>query len=463
MMKNKNKKFSQELNNILNNDDGIAIMLVMTAIVLLTTIMITFSFDSNINKIKAFNIEDKGQAKLTAEAGLNFGMARLKLYKEAFNYLQENESAKDFATPDVINSIWNFPFVYPIPITKGMNQIQKDSIEKFQDEENNFLRGSLKLTINNISNKINLNLIRVSHIIQAAEAAKEENQESEEEKEKNAEYNAENQIIKSLKYSIEKKSENDEYFQSKYYGVDPIMLVNILKVNSSDPETLQDDGGALGEFDQIKVKPKKAPFTSFSEIYSMPMWDDDLVDLIKSEFTVHGAIMIDLNKITDKMLRLLIPTINDEEVKEFFEYKDDPEDPKTFNNKEDFKKYVVQIGSIISSDEFDERMALFEKQGIKFGPSPTLFQIIAVGQKGRATYTITAYVSLPAKPLPVEKKKPNENAPNNPVDPNDPNKPADPNDPNDPNKTTDDEDKKDEKKKQKTQLLNPRIIEIFIS
>ncbi len=446
------KSFYKDLITISKNDSGIALMMVMTAIVLLTTIMITFSFDANVNKLKAYNIEDKGQAKLTAEAGLQFAMARLRLYKEAFNYLEQNDSAKDFATPEIINSIWNFPFVYPIPVGKNMNQIQKDAIEKFS--ENTFLNGTLKLTINNISNKINLNLLRVSLLAQAEAAQAESNDQTTVTEEDKEEFGPEGQIIKSLKYSIEKESEKDEIFQSKYYGVDPVLLVNIMKVNISDPDSLEDDGGATGEFDQIAANPKRAPFASMSEIYSLPGWDDDIVKLVKNEFNVHGAIMIDLNKITEKMLRLLLPNITDEEVKEFFEYRDDPEDPKFFNTKEDFKKYVVEIGNISSSDDFDEKVTKFEQQGLKFGPSPSLFKVIAVGNKGRSTYTITAYVSMPAKPIIKKTKKTDQESDETENETNPDGTPK-----------TDEETKtnEDEKKEQKTQLLEPRIIEIFIS
>ena len=127
-MKVKMKSKQTGLKFILQNDSGVAIIMVLSAIVLLTTIMMNFSFESNINRIKAYNIENKGQAKLTAESGLQFAMVRLRLYQEAFNYLETNKAAKDFATPEVLNSIWNFPFVYPIPVTNKMNAIQKESI-----------------------------------------------------------------------------------------------------------------------------------------------------------------------------------------------------------------------------------------------------------------------------------------------------------------------------------------------
>ena len=75
------------MSKVFNNHNGIAIGMVLTSIVILTTIIANFSFESNINKIKAYNIEDRGKAKLTAESGLQFAMARLRLYKEAYNFL----------------------------------------------------------------------------------------------------------------------------------------------------------------------------------------------------------------------------------------------------------------------------------------------------------------------------------------------------------------------------------------
>jgi len=379
---------------IFSNQDGIALMLVMTAIVLLTAIMMAFSIDSNINKIKSYNIEDRGQAKLNAESGVQFAMVRLQLYAEAFNYVENNSAVKDFATPEVLNSIWNFPFIFPIPVNEKMNMIQKNAIDKFH--KNTLIQGSMKLIITNISNKVNLNLLRVSlmsTITNEGDPPEDPPEDGDEE------YEIANQLIKTLNYSIEKKSENDEDFMSNYMGSDTLQMINNLKVYISDPDSLEDDGGALGEFAKIDSEPKMSPFSSMSEMYSIPGWVDDMVELVTGEYTVHGAVMIDLNKITEKMLRILLPDITDEEVKEFFEYRDDPEDPKYFNKVDDFKSYVVNIGNILPEKDFDERFAKFEKQGLKFGPSPSLFKVVAAGQKGRAVYTLTAYVTIPAKPL----------------------------------------------------------------
>ena len=116
--------------------------------------------------------------------------------------------------------------------------------------------------------------------------------------------------------------------------------------------------------------------------------------------------MIDLNKMTDKLLRILIPDITPEDVTEFFEYKDDPEDPKHFNSLADFEQYIVTIASIMSKSAFDERFQKYLSQGLRFGPTPTLFKIESKGTVERATYTLNAYVIIPAEPKPRVIKKP---------------------------------------------------------
>ena len=442
-------------NKLLNNSQGVALMMVLTAIVLLSTIMLSFSLDSTVNKIRTYNIEDKSQAKLTAESGVRFAMARLKLYKDGFNYIQNNDGLQKVAKPEILNTLWNFPFVYPIPITQGMNQIQKTAIESFQ--ENTLLSGSMRLTITNLSNKLNINAIRVALFNQEDEETEVDADGNPVEKEKpNADYNIETQLFRNFQNAFEKKSESDEDFYAQYSGVEPQELIAVLKTFVSDEDTLDNTGSVRGLFTNAEITPKHAPLGSMSEMYSLPGWDDDLVELINNEFTVHGAIMVDLNKITDNMLRLLIPRITDQEIKEFFEYKNDPEDPKFFNTIDDFKKYITNIGNIMGAEEFDNLVKEFELNNIKFGASPSLFKILSVGEKGRATYTLEAYVIIPAKPTYKKPQEVEENTNDgDDVNPNDPNKP-DPNKEN-PNKT--EPNKPDEKAK--TFLLNPRIVEIY--
>jgi hypothetical protein len=414
--------------------------------------MINFTFDTQINKMKVNNIEDRFKAKLSAESGLRFAMARLRLYKEAYNFLQENKDAKGAVQQEVLDSIWNFPFIYPIPMMKTMNAIQKEAIKDFHEQT--FLQGGLQLTINNISNRINLNMLRLSLLQDAIKIAQkgDDNQSgsasaSESESEEDLEFNAESQLTKILSDTIELESQNDQEFERRYSNLEIPRLINELKFFISDPNSIDDAGGGDQNFQSAALKAKRAPLSSFSEMYGLPEWPDEIINLIKREFTVHGAIMIDLNQITDKLLRILIPDITPEDVTEFFEYKNDPEDPKYFNDLKDFKNYIVSIANIMAESSFDERFGKYLSQGLQFGPTPTLFKVESVGTVERATYTLNAFVIIPARPLARIPK---------PVEPEDGSLPTTPTPP--PPAESD-----KPKPEQKTLLLEPRIVEITVS
>ena len=78
-----------DLKVILKNESGVALMMIMTAIILLMAIYGEFTFESKISRIKATNVMDRSQAKLLAESGLAMAMTRLKLYKEALLYFRK--------------------------------------------------------------------------------------------------------------------------------------------------------------------------------------------------------------------------------------------------------------------------------------------------------------------------------------------------------------------------------------
>ena len=77
------------------NQSGVAIILVMTSVTILTIILATFSYVISINKLRVYNFQDYRQARLNTEAGLSMAMAQLELYQEAFNLYQKNKSMKN--------------------------------------------------------------------------------------------------------------------------------------------------------------------------------------------------------------------------------------------------------------------------------------------------------------------------------------------------------------------------------
>ena len=211
----------------------------------------------------------------------------------------------------------------------------------------------------------------------------------------------------------------------------------------SDYQSLLTDpmaGEAESNFQKIPLTPKYGPLSSASELYTIPGWDDELIELIQNEFSVYPSAQIDLNKLTSNMLRILVPNIDEEQIRSFFEYRDNPEQPKFFNSLDDFKKWVVDIERVMNENDFTDRIEKFTKAGITFGSNPNLFKVVSEGIQNRSTYTLVAYIYMPKQESTTKlEKKPNE---------------------------TDDEYNKrvaEDTKNKTTQLLEPRIIEIQIN
>ncbi len=395
------QKTKSEIQKILKSERGIALMMIMTAIIILMAIYGEFTFDSKISRLKATNILDRSQAKLLAESGVQLAMARLKLYKEAFNYVENNPQAKAAVPGQLINQLWEVPFIFPIPVGEGANATVKETVKKFTDE--NLLEGEMKVTIQNISNRLNLNLLRVDVTKfdpNNTEAADDAN---------NSQLNMSDTAISSdvsidqslfflLKKQVEDKKEKDEAFEDRYSNLNYQELVTNLKFYMSDFQSMNQDplaADAERDFEKVPLTPKYGPLGSASELYSVPGWNDELIELIQNEFSVYPTTQIDFNKVTSNMLKVLIPSMTDEQITDFFEYRDDAEKPHYFNTLPDFKAYIVDQAKVMDANPFDERMNMFSKKGISFGSNPNLFKIVSEGTYNRSVYTLVAYVVLP--------------------------------------------------------------------
>ena len=387
----------KELKKILNNERGIALMMIMTAIILLMAIYGEFTFESKISRIKATNILDRSQAKLLAESGMQLAVTRLRLYKEAFNKIQGNANAKNMVPAQLLNQLWEVPFIYPIPVGKNANSALKATVEKFTKET--FLEGEMKVSIQNISNRLNLNLLRIDMASFNPEQA--EDQSSRLDTSDQAilsDVSVDQSLYFLLKRLVDEKKEKDEGFEDRYGDINYQEMLTTLKYYMSDYQTMSMDplaSEAEALFQKIPMAPKYGPLGSASELYAIPGWNDELIELIQNEFSVYPSTQIDFNKLTSNMIKILIPSMTEDNIREFFLWRDDPDQPQFLNSKDDFKKYIVTQERLMNETDFDNRIKLFEEKGISFGSNPNLFKIVSEGSYNRSNYTLVAYVVLP--------------------------------------------------------------------
>ena len=443
------------MKKILANERGIALMMILTSILFLTVIYGDFTFDSKISRLKATNIMDRSQAKLLAESGLQMAMTRLRLYKEAYNTIQNNQNLKNAVPAQLLNQLWEIPYMYPIPVGEGAGRSVKDTIDKFQKES--LIEGEMRVTVQNISNRLNLNMLRID--MQKLSLANQQG--SEEDRNRDTQYTSsatrddntrtdfsvDQALFQTMKRLVDEKKEKDDAFNDKYGSIDYQDLFTNLKYYMSDFGTSNIEP-LFAEAEQVYLKlpltPKFGPMTSASELYAIPGWDDQLIELIQNEFSVYPTTQIDLNKITGNFLKIFIPGINDDTVAKYFAEKNAETDPKNFNSVGDFKKFVVEEMDMIGETDFDERIKMFEKKGITFGSNPNMFKVISEGIYNRSTYTLVATVILPKQEQAPPQTTPPATAPGTPP-------------------TTPPATQPPSTQNQSTQLLEPRIIEIQVN
>ncbi len=458
---------------ILKSERGIALLMVMSAITILSFLLIDFTYTSQLNKIKVDRSQDIIQARLNAESGIKLALANLRIYQEGRNLLEKNEQLKGVVSPEKVERFLLAPFqpfVLPIPVPKGANLIQKNAIGEFS--KNTLLPGSVLLEVKRISGFINPNALRLLKVEGAddqkpgsgsnPDAGADADPDKSTEK-KAPQFYVEKTLTEALEEKMREKREEDEEFNNLYANVDPAMLVKELKffVNPKgaidEPEIVDIEG----RYEAKGITAKHAPLTSLEELYLLDGWDDAIIDLIKDEMTVHEANFIAPNELTSDQLKIMFPDITPIQLEEFFKYRDGDQElemePNRFKSVEEFKEVIVRKLGIIEDKAYDDRLKEFEGAGLKIGVAGKLYQVISTGTSGDTVVKLTAFIDLPV--MPPLKKQSDKQDPNN--DPS-----ASPGNPEEPGSFDPDAGVTDpahqDKKKEKTplELLPPRVIEI---
>jgi hypothetical protein len=458
----------KHIKTALFNQRGVAITMVMTSIALLAFLLANFTFETKLNKLRIYNEQDKLQARLNAEAGLKFALAKLKLYQEGRNTIEKNESIKKQFSPLLLENIITQPFIYPISegLLKGANQIQKKAIEDFM--KNVLLEGKLTVMMSSVSGFLNPNNLRFVPRDNKNQNNQTTSSFSNNQNRKNepAHVTIEKEFVETLRRELDRKREEDDEFNAQYSNLRPELLIKELKFFVNHPEHFTDS--ERGEIEALYVDsgttPKHAPMTSIKEMYLLEGWDDAIVELIIDRLTVHAVKIIPVNQITDSQLRILFPDITPFQIEEFFRYRDgNPQEelePHEFQTVEQFKQIVVNRLGIVSDSVYNERIKEFENAGIKIGVAGKLFKVICKGESGRATYTLTAFVDLPVEPQPAPKTPRDQNANNS----NDQSNTAsdreeEQQENNNPNNNSNNQ---NQNKPRPMQLMEPRVVELFV-
>ena len=335
----------------------------MGAITIMTLLLGTFSYVTSINKIRVYNNQDKRQARLAAEAGLNMALAQLQIYKEAFNLYQKNKSIQSMIPFNLLESALTQPFAYPIPVNKeSLNLIQKSAVEDF--EKSTKLKGSMLMMISPITGFINPNGLM---IVRESNDQDNLNQNEQDTGDKEPLHKLiKKELVELLDREISRKIEEDDKFAERYGNLEPEKLANELQYFVTNPSLYNNPDKGDFEILYEEYQPKFAPLNSKEELYLLAGWPEEIINLVIDRLSPHNITLIPLNKISKAHLRVLFPQMPEEQIDDFFIQRDgDPKQelpPSPIKNLNDFKK-IIKLVSSISESEINKRLAELKKMG----------------------------------------------------------------------------------------------------
>lgn len=421
----------------IQNEKGIALFMVIAALALITLLATELTFTAHMNQKIAFDSFDQVKAHYLAKSAFKLSLLRLKAYQQVTEFAKGSNksgggSANITLPRKITESIWSFPFVYPIPTElPGMSSSDKDRIKKFQEESS--LEGNFTALIESESSKYNLNLLLASFV------PKEIKKEDKSKKPDNTQTNTDNsqntptnpnqkpeehpfdpkEARESLQHYLaqilEQKFDKDTDFASEYRDFRLDELIN--NIAAWADRTFQSPNWG----NDSVIPAKGAPYYSVSELHMVPMMDDKLFDLFSPYLTASPTPGINVNTMREATLRAIIPEVSDDEVKAFFEFRDSQEQDNQFKNPDEFFKYAQEnFGRFANkSENMDDFKQELEKRRIRLVTDETEFKITVRAQVNQSTKTIESYVTLVA-PNSTTPTTNNNNSNTNPSQPNTP-------------------------------------------
>jgi len=381
---------------------GVALFMVVAAISLLAVLVTEFTYVAQVNSRMAFDSVDQVKAHALAKSGLKLSLLRLKAYSTLKGLGGGAESALSGMIPKgILEKVWSFPFFYPIPTEiPGLTPAEKDQIKEFTKSSG--FEGSYSALIESESSKYNLNSLLAPFAAAPEPAASPSPTPtstpgptgSPSPVPSFSPEAVQKSLADYLTQVLTNKIQTDEEFASEYRDFKLDELVDNI-IQWVEP-TYQRRSAAPQNF-----KPKGGPFFSLSELRMIQPMDDELYEVFAPHLTVSSTPGINVNTIKDLTLKAILPFMTDEEVKEFFKFRDAVEADNTFKTPEDFFKFIQgNVAALRNSEaELQKFKGTLKERNIRIVTDESTFKVTVRAKVNQATRQIEAWVRLKqAKP-----------------------------------------------------------------
>ncbi|MBN1114387.1 MAG: general secretion pathway protein GspK, partial [Oligoflexia bacterium] len=311
-----------------NSNKGIALLIVVTCVAVITVLVIELNYNARISTTLAANYKDNLRAYYLARSSVNIALLRLSILKKI-----RGADMGGFKVPNaILDLVWSLPFVFPPPealfvsseIDDEADLGTREMLKEIKEKINISGVGSFEQGIEGLDSKLNINILAQTE--EGIQKFKE---------------------IMGTHYA--NKIESDESFGHRY----PIeyfdeMLNNI--VDWIDTDTDSRNGGDENNYYERQNPPysaRNSAMLTISEMHMIEGMTDELCDFISPIITVFSSGSINVNNSEIDMIKVIDNRLSDEEIRLFRE-RLEQEGP--FEDETELRTWIGQNTAITSTN-----------------------------------------------------------------------------------------------------------------
>ncbi len=353
------KILGKQLRQPLSNNRGVAILIAVACMMIVTYIAIEVTYDTRIEYEVNANGMNRIKSYYAAKAGVDLALLRIKVFQK----VQSQFGKQLGSSAGMLDEIWRFPFAWPLPVAPEVNAVEKDNIQKLVKES--IMDSSYIVTIEDEGSKLDLNdLISPSKVLRE---------------------NAKKQLLSVFT----EKMKSDDEFSRKYSNTRFEELIGSIEGWMSSTSRTSAGQDKMPAYSELNTKagsqafPPNRGFRTLAELRMVPDMNDDFFDLLEPIVTIYGMKGINPNIANKAVLKSLDPGITDEVVSELMKRREDQNLGGPYKDAQDFWGYATSKGAQIQG-KTDDIPLVFE--------SIMNFRIRSTGQFGNVSSEITAIV-----------------------------------------------------------------------
>lgn len=313
------KKLPSPLKPLKNNNSGMAILLVLSFILMITFIAKELALESRV-EYEFSNISYKElKAYHAAKSGVELSLFRILLFQMTKEQFGENVPDKS-----MLDMIWSFPMQWPPQLGEDASLIAKEDLKDIKADS--LQDATWFASISPEGSKIDLNdLDSPSEALQQA-------------------------IKKQIVQLIRNRLEAEDAWADENGNLNPEEIVNHM-IDYIDKDDESQQGGNEGSYYENNSVDSPLPpnrmFRTMDELLRIPGMDQTLYAHLAPNFSLYGIRAININAASKEVLMSIDPQITEEVAKSILDQISNP-DEGPFKSEDDFINFIsrdVDTGS----------------------------------------------------------------------------------------------------------------------